>query len=186
MTQFVVGTLHRNSIMQAASRDLVGSAGHHFQRGQHLTDEAMPGKSGGNERERKNDEQNAKRHLDLLDERACTIRESNQEWASLNLMRMANEINIGSIAEAHSSTVKAGLTFTLEGQTAEGSSVELVTRERYNTVRCSDFKESIDQEMRLGVIEVLLVETELARRAKIEQSFHGHHILNFGVIELAS
>jgi hypothetical protein len=40
--------------------------------------------------------------------------------------------------------------------------------------------------MRLRVIEVLLVETELARRAKIEQSFHGHHILNFSVIELAS
>lgn len=100
--------------MQAASRDLVGPACHHFQRGQHLADKTMSGKSGGNGCERKYDEQNAKRHLDLPDERACTICESNQERASLNLMRMANEINIGSIAEAQFSAVKAGLTFTLE------------------------------------------------------------------------
>jgi hypothetical protein len=185
MSKLVAGVLHGNSIVEAASRDLVGSPGHSFQRVQHLADEAMSGKSRGKERERKDEEQNAKRHLDLPDERACAVGEPNQERASLNSMGVADEINIGSIAEANSSAVKAGLTFTPEWRASEDSSMELVTRERHGSVRFPDFKEPIDQEAGLRAIEVFLVEAELARWAKIEQTFHGHHILNFSAIELA-
>ncbi len=120
----------------------------------------------------------------MLD-RFSAVGQPNQQWLGSDGVDVADEQQARSIGQTYSALVIAEKPFPGEGLTSQVLTLQLVIAQQHAALGSEYLHVAVEQEDRLRMIVVFLVEYQASVGGKGKQALGGFNVLYFGVVQLA-